>query len=947
MADGWMRGFISVALLLLLIGGGRSPATAQDTTTDDVEKPGAIAGVVVDATAGKPLPGANVSIKGTTTGTSTDVQGRYRLKGLAPGTYDVLFSFVGFQQKTVTGVTVEPGKTVKIEVTLAEETEQLDEVVIEAEAARDSEAGMLTKRAKAASVTNAISAETIGRAGAGSAAAAMGNVTGASVVEGKYVNVRGLQGRYVTVQLNGTTLPNADPDGNSVALDIFPSSLIDNIVTTKTFTPDKPGTFTGGAINITTKSFPDDFFLNVSTSTSYNSEVGVGGNILRPPNGLESVPSIANSDIVPSQPFSNAGNEDLQARNDALNELSRAFATNMAPRPDDVIGNRSAEAAFGDRFSVLGDRALGMIASLTYDESFSGYDGGTTARFSQGLASDRLQPEASYTTQRGVGETLWGGLAGLSFQLTPKNELGLRLVYNRAEERIARTEQGILPRDNIQGDRRFQTRVSRIIERTVRSAQLDGTHQFGSGRDGIRVEWKTAFSEVGRDEPDNRFFQNEFTVGGTDTTYAISGPVTGLPTRYFRDLTEQDWSGEVSVRVPVGSATLEAGGRFRTKTREFRERQFQHVAANANFEGDPDTYVTKKAGMRDDGTFGTYVDEVVSLGGNYDAGLDTGAGYLMGETPVPGLPALKFIGGVRLEYSDMSLNTLDGNTQGSFSQFDMLPSANLVWSLRDDMNVRFAYGRTIALPSFREFAPFQSFNFIGDYTERGNPNLGRTAIHNLDLRWEWFPRRGELLSASIYYKDFTDPIERTFLSESVDQGIVTYTNRGNATVYGLELEARKRLDNLASWLQHVQVGGNFTLTESRIDRTEDVLALLRRFRDDPSETRQLQGQSPFIVNLNVGYDNPESGTSINVFLNRFGDRLQTVSANGVDIFERARSTLDVNFSQRLLRGVTVSVAAGNILDSEEIVSQKFNGTEYVNDQRPLGRTLSVGVSYSY
>ena len=947
MADGWTRVVFSVCLLVLTASGAPSGVVGQDASETAVQQPGAITGVVVDQKQGQPLPGANVTIKGTTTGTTTDLKGRYRLDGLEPGTYDVLFSFVGFQKKTVTGVEVTAGTSTKIEVTLAEETAQLDEVVIKAEAARDSEAGMLMNRAKAAGVTNAISAETIGRSGAGSAAAAMGNVTGASVVEGKYVNVRGLQGRYVTVQLNGTTLPNADPDGNSVSLDIFPSSLIDNIVTAKTFTPDKPGTFTGGAIDITTKSFPDDFFLDVSVSTAYNSQVGVDGSILRPPGGLEEVPSIADNDLVPSQPFSGTNNPDLQARNELLNGLTRAFATNVAPSPEDVLGNRSAEVAFGDRFSVLGGRSLGAIASFTYDESFSGFNGGTTARFSQGLNADQLQPEASYTTRRGVEETLMGGLAGVSFQLTPNNEFGLRVVYNRDEERIARSETGILPRDNISGDRRFQTRVARVIERTVRSAQLDGTHQFGSGDRGVRVEWKTAFSAVGRDEPDNRFFQNEFSPGETDTTYAISGPVTGLPTRYFRDLSEQDWSGEASIRVPIGSAALEAGGHFRAKTREFRERLFQHDAEAANFDGNPNAYVNEKAGIQENGQFGTYVKEVPSLGGNYDASLDTGAGYLMVETPVPGLSSLEFIGGARLEYSDMSLNTLDNNTQGAFSQLDVLPSANLVWALRQDMNLRLAYGRTIALPSFREFSPFESFNFIGDFTERGNPNLDRTSIHNLDLRWEWFPGAGELLSASVYYKAFSDPIERTFLPESVDQGIVTYRNRGSATVYGVEIEGQKRLDGLASWLEHVQVGGNVTLTESRIDRTEDVLELLKRFRDDPSETRQLQGQSPYLVNLNAGYDNPETGTSVNVFFNRFGDRLQTVSANGVDIFERARSTLDINASQRLLRGVTVSASVKNVLNSEQVVSQTFKGTEFVNDQRPLGRTVSVGISYSY
>jgi len=935
MVDAWTRAWVHLLFAVVLgVGGAAAPAAAQEAPTT-----GAVAGVVVDKAQGKTLPGANVSIKGTTTGTTTDLNGRYRLKGVEPGTYDVLFSFVGFQDKTVTGVKVKGGETTALDVTLSEETAQLDEVVIEAEAARDSEAGMLKDRAKAAGVSNAISAEAMSRSGAGDAASAMGNVTGASVVEGKYVNVRGLQGRYVDVQLNGTTLPSADPDGNSVALDIFPSSLIDNIVTSKTFTPNKPGTFTGGAIDVTTKAFPSDFFLNASVSTSFDSEVGIGGDLLRIPSGLEQIPSAADGDL-PSSPTASP------ERRAALNELTRAFATGVSPRSDDVLGNRGGEVAVGNQFSVWDDRSLGVIASFTYDKSFSGYSGGRTARFSQGLSAEELQAEAQYTTQRGVEETLWGGLVGASFQASPKHEFGLRALYNRDEEKIARSESGILPRDNISGDRRFSTRVSRFIERSVLSTQLDGTHQIGDGKEGVRVEWKATFSEVGRDEPDSRFFPNEFDPNGGG--FGISGPVTGLPTRYFRDLTEQAWSGETSVEVPFGTVTLEAGGSVRTRTREFRERRFQHDAPiGVGFNGDPDTYVDERAGIQEDGGFGTFVKEIPSQGGNYDADQNTGAGYLMADTEVPGVPSLRFIGGARLEYTDMSLSTLDNDTQGSFSNLDVLPSANLVWSLREDMNLRFAYGRTVALPSFREFSPFQSFNFIGDYTERGNPDLERTSVHNLDLRWEWFPRPGELLSASVYYKDFTDPIERTFNPESVDQGIVTYRNRESARVYGIELEAQKRLGDLASWLEHVQVGGNLTLTESRIDRTEDVLELIGRFDDNPDETRQLQGQSPYIVNLNAGYENPESGTSVNVLFNRFGDRLQTVSANGVDIFERAQSTLDANISQRLLQGVTASLSVKNILNSDEVVSQKFRGTEYVNDQRPLGRTVSVGVSYSY
>jgi TonB-dependent receptor len=320
----------------------------------------------------------------------------------------------------------------------------------------------------------------------------------------------------------------------------------------------------------------------------------------------------------------------------------------------------------------------------------------------------------------------------------------------------------------------------------------------------------------------------------------------------------------------------------------------------------------------------------------------------MTELPVPGLPALTFVGGARLEYTDMSIATLgESPRRGAFETTDLLPSANLTWALRDDMNLRLAYGRTIARPTFREFAPFESFQFVGDYIERGNPDLDRTRVHNLDVRWEWFRRRGELLSAGVFYKDFTDPIERTIDPEAAANQVITYVNRSGARVYGVELEARTRLDGLAGWLRHVQVGGNLTLTESQVSRPDDVLQAIRAFDVDASDTRPLQGQSPYLLNLNAGYVNPETGTSVNVFFNRFGDRLDTVTRNGVDLYEQGRSLLDVNASQRLLRGVEVTASVKNVLDSEKVVSQSFKGTEFVNDLRPLGRTVSVGVSYSF
>jgi len=949
MVDDWSRVLLTVSLLALLGAATPPSVVAQGTSAEGMTARGTIAGVVVDASQGESLPGANVRIRGTSRGTTTDLNGRYRLDGLEPGSYDLVFSFVGFQQKTVTGVEVAPGKTTEIDVTLAEETAEMDEVVVEAVAARDSEAGLLKDRAAAAAVSNAISAETVSRAGAGTVADAMSLVTGASVVEGKYVNVRGLQGRYIDTQLNGSSLPSTDPDGNSVALDVFPSSLIDNVVTTKTFTPDRPGNFTGGSIDITTKAFPNERFFNVSVSASSNSEVGVGGALLQTTEGLNDVPSVV--ETLPEEPPPFFTNEERKVA--ATTAATEAFKTRITPRRDDVLGNRSVEVAFGDQYQVLGDRPLGVIATGSYDKSFSGFNGGTTARFNQtGLSSETLNPTAQFSTRQGVEETLASGLLGVSLQPQSQHEVGLRLLYTDDDEERARIETGTLPRD-FSGDTQFQTRALRTIERSVFSAELDGTHRVGSGRESIRADWTVTRSRANREEPDFRLFSNQFSVAEGDTSFAISPSIFLPPSRFFRDMTEDEWSGEASVEAPLGSVEIKAGGRFQTKSREFRERIFQHRLDQANFTGRANDLVNDQAGPlgRDERgrmRFGTFIRDFTDSRNNYDGNQDIGAGFLMAELPVPGLSSVRATGGVRVEYTDMSIVTIGDNPRrGQFEETDFLPSVNFRWAVQDDMNLRVAFGRTIARPTFREFAPFESFDFVGDYIERGNPDLDRTRVNNFDLRWEWFVRPGELLSISGFYKDFADPIERTIDPEAAANQVITFVNRDEAEVYGVELEARKRLDGLASWLRHIQVGGNVTVSESSVSRPEDVLQAIRAFDIDVDDSRALQGQSPYIVNLNAGYENPNTGTSINVFFNQFGDRLDIVTRNGNDIFEQSRSMIDVNASQRLPGGVKAKVSVENVLNSEKVVSQSFGGQEFVNDFQPLGRTISVGVSYSF
>ncbi len=223
---------------------------AQDT--------GTLSGTVVDAESGETLIGVNIVIEGTTIGTSTDLDGRYSIRDIEAGTYTIIASYVSFQRQTITGVEINAGEVTTLDLTLQPETEELEDVVVTAGAILNNEAGLLRQRQKSIAFSDAISAESISRSGAGDAASAMSKVTGATVVGGKYVHVRGLGGRYSSTHMNGIELPSSDPNKKSFQMDLIPSNLLDNIVTLKTFTPDKPGNFSGGIVDIGTKSFPEE-----------------------------------------------------------------------------------------------------------------------------------------------------------------------------------------------------------------------------------------------------------------------------------------------------------------------------------------------------------------------------------------------------------------------------------------------------------------------------------------------------------------------------------------------------------------------------------------------------------------------------------------------------------------------------------------------------------------
>ena len=973
---------------------------------------GTLAGTVVDADFGDPLPGVNVVVETLgTTGAATDQDGRYRITSVPVGTYTLSFSFIGFQTQRVTGVEVKEGEVATIDLQMGEDVELLGDIIVEARVIRNSDAALLAQRAKAVGVSDAVSLEQISRSGASDASDALKMVPGVSVQGGRGVIVRGLSDRYVNAQLNGATLPSADPDKNAVPLDLFPSSLLDNIITSKTFTADQPGSFTGGSVNVVTRDFPDELRFSVSSSVGYNTNVAPGQSLLVIPGGspnalgnpesdlgLPNVAVITNSQV----PAIGAASGNAEAAQQ-LSDATRAFNPSMTPDVAEAGLNQSYGISIGNQVTFLG-RALGFVGGLNYGRSNSGFSGGVVQEFQGGNgqittnfasnedyvpSSTQSQPVLPISgAELGVQETSIGALANLSYRLTDRSTLGANVLYSKSAQAEAYQQSGYFPGGGgLDADRVLQSRSLLFTERELLTSQLRGRHQFG--KDALLAEWNGTIGRSTQDEPDFRIFANDLGVSNSgQTLYEISTSNYTAPTRYFRDLEEWSYSGNLDLSAPIDllgrPVRFKAGGSAGYRDRTFRERRFEIDQSESGqtlneLGGDIGAYFGQgNTGIVDNPAtpfieFSTFLNDLTADKANYDGTRTTYAGYTMADFGVTA--KLRAVLGARVEHNATDVFAADtpflrdrlfiernaelsesdlravlerqsaaGGEQlyGTFSATDVLPSASFIYALADNMNLRAAYGRTIALPSFREIAPYSDFRLRDNLTFTGNVNLNRSTVNNVDLRWEWFARSGEIFAASLFAKQFTDPIELTYNVQAINPEIQP-RNVDDAFVGGIELEARRRLDVLPGPLANLQVGGNVTLVTSSVSITEAEQVR----RGDGEDTRQLAGQSPYVVNFDLGYQDDDLGLSASLFYNVFGERLYAVSVGGVpDLFEQPRHVVDFVASQRLLSNFTLKLSAKNLLNDPFLIQHELGGQNYITNRYTYGRTFSVGVSYS-
>lgn len=932
---------LPVSLVLLTLS-MYSIALAQES--------GRITGKLVDASNGDAIVGGIITVEGTKLGARANTSGSFTIKNVPAGTYTVKSNSLGYRSQTVAGVVVVSGRSVTVDFSLPSQAVQSETVSITADAHRQTDNAALTARRRSAQVSDAISSDQISRSQAGDAGDAMKRVTGVSVVGDKYVIVRGLQERYSSTQLNNINLPSPEPEKKVVPFDVFPSSMVSRITTIKTFTPDNPGDFAGGLVKIDTKEFPESFLLSSSISTGVNSGTqgadalgyrGGSTDWLGLDDGTRALPDGLNA----GRRRTSEGQADLLSyfHNGVYSPVARALPV-----------NQSLNLSTGDQFDV--GFPIGFLVSGSYAGTSSHHTGEERYPILQRGDDGRRSLRYDYDVRRSERSVLWGGLVNLSAQPAPEHKISLKGIYNHSSDDEARLVEGSYNQSTV-GDIRYSR--LRFVERALGSIQLDGEHKL----DGIwdsKLEWRAAISTAERHEPDNRSVTYFRTDG--DSSFAFANNFGSNNGRFFSNLDDAesnigaDWSIPIDISDDA-SAKVKVGGLARIRSRSFGARRFLFGTQSSDFgmlELAPEELFTSENVLKG---YISFDDETVTTD-SYDANENVIAGYGMVDMPITS--RLRLIAGARVEHWDLdlrSINALSGLVNASLgarrAQFDVLPSLNLIYQLTDAMNLRASATQTLSRPEFRELAPFR----FDDYRQSsyGNPALEATRILNLDARWEWFPRSGEVLAASAFYKKFTNPIEQFYL---VGSGIsVEPANADNASTIGAEFEFRRALDFIGEPLSDFSIGANLTVVQSEVSFNEgefvEIFDGIATTNYSPeiltSKTRPLQGQSPYVVNASLGFDRSEWGTSATVLYNVSGPRLALVGTEGIpDTYEQPRHSLDINVTQRLPAGLQLRLSAKNVLDAETRFEQTFSGGETVQIERyQSGRTLSVGLSFNF
>jgi TonB-dependent receptor len=921
-------------------------STAPTVPVNGWQDPGKLTGKVVDAESGQSL--ANVNIRVGKKGTATTTDGMYAL-ALPPGNYEAEISSVGYQKKLITDIEIKSGKEFVLNVILKRQQGQLQEVVVRGSARKESVAALYAMQRNNAAISNGISAEQIRATPDNNAAQVLKRISGLTVQDDKFVTVRGLSERYNNVLLNGANLPSTEPNRRNFSFDVVPASLIDNVIVNKTATPDMPAEFAGGLVQINTKDIPTENYTSVTVGSGLNTN-STGKNLYSTIRGDKEYFSLDDGTRTwwnkdwnreTYRKFATAGD------NVNTSAMNSRIPNNWGLRPYKYSPVQNYQFAAGRKLSLKEAATIGITLAGTY-------------RHEEGVENDyRYLPSYYYYDKANTYHftTTVGAVANMGFQ-TKGHKLVLKNLYNRRFSHESAANYG----------KEYNYRVTtledgddvlyysdQVLINSLWQSRLEGEHQLHPH---LKMDWSADYIKVDRDQPDTRAVLSYQAYGPKGYYQYLLNEATGYINRgnsIFNSAlneTRKNIAANFSVPFTVGGANqlIKAG-----YAGAFRKTDFRSSAMRMMYDPKGNTKDIEEAllGVPDYGLqewlkpgYLTYQFASISAGDDgedYEGDQKLHAAYLMGDLRF--LKKFRLTGGLRMENNAMdvhgiSYNKSNGMPVDSVVQYrktDWLPSANLSYQLNKTMSLRLAWSQTLARADFRERAPFIYYDFRDRSSYRGAMSIKDALITNLDLRYEYYPGPGEVISLSGFYKRFDNPVE-VVASPGGSTLNLFYFNLEQSTNLGIEVDFRKSLGFVApgtGWLKKIFISGNGSWMKANVEyNTQDLLKAAAEAGALPGQApagkrdRPLQGLSPYVINGGIGYSGDVIGC--NIVYNRFGKRILNAGFNPwQDQYENARDVIDLQLSAALLKNkLQVRFNISDLLQQDYIVYQNVSTTPH-------------------
>jgi len=905
---------------------------------------GTIEGIVKDLSSGSALPGATVIIEGTTTGTTTDADGRFRIINLKPGSYNLKITYVSYLPETIEKVRVEQNKTAQVEVVLKENTVNLSDVTVTAVRKTNTELSMISDIKTNAFVTIGISGQQISKTLDKDASEVVKRVPGITIQDDRFIIVRGLSERYNNVWLNNAATPSAEADVRAFSFDIIPSSMIENIMIIKSPAAELPVDFSGGFVKITTRNMPENNNIIFSYSTAFNEGStfrkfykydGSSTDILGFDDGIRALPEGMPAHLNEYEAATNpAVRERITTIGRSMNKIWLPYEKMALPDQKILLGiNRK----FGQgKFQAGNTTAISWSWSDNIDfiesNDYTIYDYVND----QPLYLNQFNDKRYTNSARVSIMNNWAFLAG-------RSRFEIRNLFNQAgyTRTIERTG-----REWYNDGRYIFLEELRYLSRSIYTGQIAGSHSLNNSGSS-KIEWIAGYSYAGKNEPDTKRYR--YIRNPQDTTkyillFSDNADLSSV-SRMWIKLNENTLTGSINLTLSPEvfngrKAEIKTGVYFESKSRSFRARNFGYAKGSLN-SGFSQTSLPITEIFRDENinlTDGIKLVEMTALSDSYTASNLQMAAYASARIPITS--RLNLYSGVRIERNKQ---TLSSYKQGSTVRVDVdrdsvniFPSVNLTYNFSEKSLVRAAYGMTINRPEFREIAPFYYVDFELNAGIYGEPEIRQAYIHNFDIRYELYPENGEMFSIGIFYKDFLNPIEQVILGNSPTQ--YSFRNVKSAYSAGIEAELRKSLAFIPG-MEDFNLILNGSLIKSRVHFEEGSL-----YRNRP-----LEGQSPYIVNTGLFYQNNQKGLMMSLLYNVIGKRITAVGRPSPnqwedipDIYEMPRNVIDLTFSKTLGNRIEIKGGIKDILNQPVRFVQNVNTTV---DMNVYARGADTGIKY--